>query len=204
VKKYDNRDGTHDGRTGSPCCSRSADPFSKTGHGLNLQAATITDDLYSARNTLTHRILGPTSNATIELDFARMNDGDRAGLAMLRDVSAWVGVAKDDGKYKVVLHQGITMDRKWNTANKGEDAVSEPTTGKKIWLRVTADIHPGADRTAIFSYSTNGKTFKTIGKPFALNNRWQFFMGYRYAIFNYATKSLGGEITVPTFTVAAP
>ena len=174
------------------------------GHGLTLQAATVTDDLYAARNTLTHRILGPTSNATIELNFAQMKDGDRAGLAMLRDMSAWVGVVKDDGKYKVVLHQNVTMDRRWNTANKGEDAASEPISGKRIWLRVAADIHPAADRTAVFFWSADGKTFKTIGHPFVLNNRWQFFMGYRYAIFNYATKELGGQVTVPTFTVATP
>jgi hypothetical protein len=30
---------------------------------------------------------------------------------------------------------------------------------------------------------------------------WQFFMGYRYAIFNYATQALGGEVTVSSFEV---
>ena len=34
-------------------------------NGLNLQTATVTGDLYKARNTLTHRIQGPTSTATI-------------------------------------------------------------------------------------------------------------------------------------------
>jgi beta-xylosidase len=174
------------------------------GHGLILQTATVTDDLYSARNTLTHRILGPSSSATIEMDLSKMKDGDRAGLAMLRDMSAWVGVAKDDGKYSVVMRQKIDMDRKWNTANKGEDAASAPITSKRIWLRVAADVHPGADRTAVFSYSTDGKKFTTLGPPYTLNNRWQFFMGYRYAIFNYATRELGGQVTVPSFTVATP
>ena len=30
-------------------------------NGLRLQTATVTNDLYSARNTLTHRIQGPSS-----------------------------------------------------------------------------------------------------------------------------------------------
>ena len=174
------------------------------GHGLTLQTATVTDDLYAARNTLTHRILGPESSATIELDFSRMSDGDRAGLAMFRDASAWVGVAKDDGKYSVVMRQNITMDRRWNTANKGEDSASEPIAGRRVWLRVAADIHPGPGHTAVFSYSTDGKTFKTIGQPFVMITSWQYFMGYRYGIFNYATKALGGSVTVPAFTVATP
>lgn len=174
------------------------------GHGLKLETATVTDDLYSARNTLTHRILGPTSSATIEMNVAAMKDGDRAGLAMLRDTSGWVGVVRDAGKYTVVMRDNINMDRRWNTANKGEDAATVPLDGKNIWLRVAADIHPGPDRTAVFSYSTDGKKFTTIGRPFPLNNRWQFFMGYRYAIFNYATQGLGGEVNVASFKVTTP
>jgi beta-xylosidase len=174
------------------------------GRGLTLDTATVTDDLYAARNTLTHRILGPTSTATIVLDDAAMKDGDRAGLSMLRDTSAWIGVARATGKYRVVMHDNINMDRRWNTANKGEDAASAPVSKGKIWLRVAADIHPGADRTAVFSYSTNGKRFQPLGPSFPLNNRWQFFMGYRYGIFNYATISLGGAVKVESFTMTSP
>ena len=96
------------------------------------------------------------------------------------------------------------MDRRWNTSNTGEDAASVPVSQKKIWLRASADIRPGADRTAAFSYSTDGKTFKPLGPPFVLNNRWQFFMGYRYGIFNYATLSLGGVAKIRSFTVNSP
>jgi beta-xylosidase len=169
-----------------------------------LQTATLTDDLYAARNTLTHRILGPTSTATIVLDDSRMKDGDEAGLAMFRDSSAWVGVTRDEGNYQVIMRQNITMDRRWNTANKGEDVARVPIRAGEIWLRVAADIHPGADRMAVFSYSTDGKAFQTLGQPFVLNNRWQFFMGYRYGIFNYATRSLGGEVKVSSFSMTTP
>jgi beta-xylosidase len=174
------------------------------GHGLTLQTATVTDDLYSARNTLTHRILGPTSTATIVLDDSRIKEGDYAGLAMFRDASAWIGVTRDQGKYRVVTRQNITMDRRWNTATKGDDVASSPVSRGKIWLRVSADIHPGAGRTANFSYSMNGKNYMPLGPPFVLNNRWQFFMGYRYGIFNYATQALGGTVKIESFTMTAP
>ena len=55
---------------------------------LTLQTATVTNDLYRARNTLTRRILGPSSTATIVLDYSGMRDGDQAGLALFRDRSA--------------------------------------------------------------------------------------------------------------------
>ncbi len=153
---------------------------------------------------MTHRILGPTSTATIILDAVGMKDGDRAGLAMLRDSSAWVGVARDKGKYRVVMRQNITLDRRWDTANTGEDVASAPVLRGSIWLRASADIRPGGGRTAVFSYSTDGRAFKLLGQPFVLNNRWQFFMGYRYGIFNYATLSLGGVVKVRSFTVTSP
>ena len=96
------------------------------------------------------------------------------------------------------------MDGHWNTVHKGDDAADVPLQGDRIWLRVAADIHPGAGRTAVFSYSTDGRTFASIGEPFVLNNRWQFFMGYRFGLFNYATRSLGGAVTVPSFTMTSP
>jgi hypothetical protein len=37
-----------------------------------------------------------------------------------------------------------------------------------------------------------------------MNNAWQFFMGYRYAIFNYATTTLGGTVTVSRFELTTP
>jgi hypothetical protein len=38
-----------------------------------------------------------TSTATIQLDYATMRDGDRAGLALMRDLSVWIGIERDGG-----------------------------------------------------------------------------------------------------------
>ena len=133
-----------------------------------------------ARNTLTHRIQGPTSTATIELDYSAMADGDRAGLAMLRDSSAWIGVKRDNGATRVVMTNGLTMNSSWNTTGTGTEAASANVSGGRIWLRANADIRPGSGRQARFSYSTDGVNFTTLGPAFTLNNAWQFFMGYRF------------------------
>lgn len=39
---------------------------------------------------------------------------------------------------------------------------------------------------------------------FVLNNQWEFFMGYRFGIFNYATQALGGAVTVRSFDLTTP
>ncbi|MEU3454665.1 family 43 glycosylhydrolase [Micromonospora sp. NPDC006766] len=174
------------------------------GSGLRLQAATVTGDLYSARNTVTRRIQGPTSTATIELDYSAMRDGDRTGLAMLRDASAWIGVRRDNGATRVVMTNGLAMDSSWRTTSTGTEIASASISGGRIWLRATADIRPGSGRQASFSYSTNGVTFVPLGNALTLNNAWQFFMGYRFAIFNYATQALGGAVTVRRFDLTTP
>ncbi len=80
---------------------------------------TVTDDLYWARNTLTYRIQGPTSTAAVQLDHSAMRDGDRAGLALLRDSSTWIGAKHEGGATRVVMVGGLSMDSNWNTTGTG-------------------------------------------------------------------------------------
>jgi beta-xylosidase len=173
-------------------------------NGLRLQTATVTGDLYQARNTLTHRIQGPTSTATIVLNYSSMRDGDRAGLALLRDSSAWIGVRRDGGATRVVMTNGLSMDANWNTTGTGAEQASAAVSGGRIWLRVNADIRPGTGRQGRFSYSTDGVNFTQLGPGFTMTNAWQFFMGYRFGIFNYATQALGGSVTVERFELTTP
>ncbi|KAJ5439033.1 uncharacterized protein N7458_010031 [Penicillium daleae] len=172
-------------------------------NGLTLRTATVTNDLYAARNTLTHRILGPQSYATIELTIGSMLSGDRSGLAMLRDSSAYVAVINNGGTFRISMVEGLTMDSSWNTLSTGYEVtgLNLPAGTSKVWLRASANIQPGSGRTATFSYSTDGFTFVNIGTPYVLNNTWNFFIGYRYGIFNYATAELGGSVAVNSFSM---
>jgi hypothetical protein len=133
-----------------------------------------------------------------------MRDGDRAGLALLRDSSAWIGVKRDGGATRVVMVTGLTMDTNWNTTGTGYEAASAPVSGSRVWLRATADIRPGAPRPGTFSYSTDGVTFTRLGPAFSMGNDWRFFMGYRFALFNHATQALGGAVRVTRFELSTP
>jgi beta-xylosidase len=173
-------------------------------NGVTLQTATVTSDLYSARNTLTRRTIGPQSTATVQIDISTMKDGDVAGLALLKHMSAYVGIKKSGGSCKVTMVNGLTMSGSWATTSTGSEAASSPISGTKIWLRATADVRPGAGRQAKFSYSADGVTFTSIGPAYTLNTDWQFFPGYRYGIFNFATAALGGSVTVKSFELTVP
>jgi len=169
-------------------------------NGLVLKTTSpVTVDLYSARNTLTHRMLGPTSTATIKLLYGNMKDGDRAGLAMFRDSSAWIGVKRDNGATTVGMTNGLAMGGGWTTINTGSTVASQSISGGTIWLRVVANLAPSGSKNAQFSYSTDGSKFNNLGPAYGFNTTWNFFLGYRAGIFNYATSSTGGSVTVQEF-----
>jgi beta-xylosidase len=198
---------TFDGTTLKPRWEWNHNPDNtkwSVNNGLTLRTATVTDDLYWARNTLTHRIQGPTSTATVQLDHSGMQDGDRAGLALLRDSSAWIGLKRDGGATRLVMVGGLTMDSNWNTTGTGRELASAAAPGGRVWLRASADIRPGAPRPGTFSYSTDGITFTRLGPDFSLGNDWRFFMGYRFALFNHATRALGGAVRVTRFELSTP
>ncbi|KAJ6532061.1 glycosyl hydrolase [Mycena capillaripes] len=172
-------------------------------NGLELSTATVTFDLYAARNTITRRILGPTSTATIELNYGSMIDGDRSGLVVLRDQSAWVGVERNSGAYTVAMVNGLNMNPDWSTNSTGTIVASASVSGGTIWLRATAYDSPAGNQTAVFFYSADGTNFMSLGNTLTLENSWEFFMGYRFGIFNYATVQLGGTVTVSSFDLGA-
>ena len=173
--------------------------------GLALQAATVTDDFFAARNTLSHRTLGPMSVATIELDYSSLADGDTAGLSVFRYDAAWVGVHKGDANdVRVQMVNNVLMNSTggWHTVNKGEVIAEEQLQeAGSVWLRASIDISdsPGF---ANFSYSTDGKQFTDLGEQHQMTEGAVFFMGDRYGIFNFATKELGGKAIIKSFTLS--
>lgn len=181
--------------------------FVSPSGGLQLQTATITTDLFSARNTLTHRILGPKSSGTFRIDISKMASGDRAGAVLFRDVAAYIGIHKEGAASTLVMVNNLNLTiSTWATSSNGQVAASGPTVAAgttDLWLRVEADITPAfgtsTARKATFWYSLDGKKFSQLGNAFSLTNTWQFFTGYRFGIFNFATKALGGEVSVKSF-----
>jgi beta-xylosidase len=170
------------------------------GGGLVLSTASVTRDLYHARNTLTHRILGPDSTATIHLDISKMRTNDQAGLSLFRDNSAYIAVRND----KLILQRNLTLGANWNTLSTGytETTLTLPTATKEIWLRLHADIRPAGSHQGMFSYSVDGKAFAALGSAYTMNTTWYFFIGYRFGIFNFAEDQLGGSVLVKSFDLA--
>lgn len=105
------------------------------------------------------------------------------------------------------MRSNMTMNStdSWSTIAYGTDVASTKLhqTGhtRNICLRVAGDFSASGTRSAQFSYSTDGKHFTVLGQNFTMANDWQFFQAYRFAVFNYATKALGGSVGLKEFSL---
>ena len=77
---------------------------------------------------------------------------------------------------------------------------SVPVNQKMVYLKVDCDFRDLAD-LAKFYYSLEGKTWNPIGSKLKMEYTLPHFMGYRFGLFNYATKNTGGFVDFDWFRI---
>ena len=158
------------------------------------------EQLMWARNTLTQRVIGPKSIATVELTVKNLKDGDVCGLGNINVPCSWIGVSlpststrKGESVYRLRCFEQLTNDT--------IDMTVELPKGK-IWLRSIGDYdHDEAQ----YAYSTDGVNFQTVGRMMPLSYQLITFQGSRHALFAFNTKGKnGGFAEFDNFTVDEP
>lgn len=180
---------------------------------LRLKTARVVPNLFVAPNTISERMPGPASTGMVKLDVSNMRDGDVCGLAAFNGLSGELAIlctatgymlqqVADTALFKEPGH-AIAGNHRTVLAEVPLDlstvSTQHASLHQYVWLRCHADFRHGHD-LATFAYSTDGKTFHSIGQPVKMVfNYRQMFMGSRYAIFNYATSQTGGYVDVDSF-----
>ena len=170
---------------------------------LRLHTGAKADNVFVARNTISQRMEGPECTGTVKIDLSGMKAGDRAGFAAWNGDAGLLTIADmgDDKRNLIAQTASVALGEPGHcvTGVESADIESVPFDGNDIWLRINADFRPGKD-LATFSYSTDGLKWTEIGKPFKMQFDYRrFFMGTRFAIFNYSTTGDGGYIDVDEF-----
>jgi len=141
------------------------------------------EQLMWARNTLTQRVIGPTSITTVELNVKGMKDGDVAGLGNINVPCSWIGIVKkaaDKKSYTLRCFEQLTNDT-------ADVQVSLPEG--KIWLRSIGEYDQDQ---AQYAYSTDGKNFQTLGRMMPLSYQLISFQGSRHALFAFNINGKNG------------
>ena len=160
---------------------------------LRLTTDRVDDTFLTTRNTLTQRTIGPSSSAEILIDLSGLNDGDVAGFGALQANYGFVGVKKDKGNYELIMAKG--------TPQNGEKVIEQiPIDQEQVYLKIEADFLDRKDQ-ATFHYSLDGSEWSQIGDELQMSYTLPHFVGYRFAIFNYATESAGGFVDVDYFRI---
>jgi len=159
---------------------------------LRLTTGRLDTNFLQARNTLTQRTIGPVCSAATAIDISNMKDGDFAGLGLLQKNYGLVGVKVNGNTKTIVMVNAST--------GKPEEAQTVPLTQNTVYLKANCDFTNKKD-VANFFYSLDGKTWNPIGTQLKMAYTIPQFIGYRFALFNYATINVGGSVDVDFFHI---
>ena len=159
---------------------------------LRLTTGSIAENILSARNTLSQRTLGPVFTAETLLDTSGMKPGDNAGIAAFQNSYGMLGVrVAEDGRKQLVL---ATNDGTGNPAINLELPLQKNRVGLRIFYHFNSGAIPELSvvDTAYFSYSYDGESWIELKDTLHMKYTLDHFMGYRAALFCYATLQTGG------------
>jgi beta-xylosidase len=159
---------------------------------LRLKTARIDSSFVQAKNTLTQRTIGPESSATTLVEVSKMKEGDIAGLCLLQKEYGLIAVKIENGAKKIVMMDAV----------KGvpKEVASVALNQDKVYFKAECDFKNRADKGK-FYYSLDGKKWIGIGNAINMPYSIPHFMGYRFGLFNYATKNTGGYVDFDYFRI---
>ncbi|KAL5332186.1 glycosyl hydrolase [Aspergillus crustosus] len=185
---------------------------------LILRTGTVTESLYLNINTLTLRTTGPGSIAIFCIDTSAITDGDRAGISLFRDESAYIRIHKTSETLNLIYVDGaevgpinipvgwlngrpVALD--WECISNSSVKAQTPLTAQKVWLQTKVNLraahwgrHENKARNTTFEYSYDGSKFKQLSPVYELTKSTAGYVGYHFGLFIFATVALGGEIRV--------
>lgn len=157
---------------------------------LRITAGRTDGELRMVRNTLTQRSFGAKCSGRIALDASGLKDGDVAGLVAFQDSLGYVAVKNSGGSLSLVQVKGKTQQ------------ASVALSQKRVYLRIDMDFTNRTDK-ATFFYSLDSTSWNPIGSTLSMPYTLGMFMGYRFGLFEWATKSAGGTADFDWFRIGA-
>jgi len=134
---------------------------------------------------LTQRTFGPVSTAETKLDLTHMKDGDVAGLIALQKEFGYIGVKQSEGRRSLVYSRAQDETLR--------EIVDLPENETVVYLRIECDFRDRAD-IARFYYRLDDQPWVGTTENLRMRYTLPHFMGYRFGLFNYATRTVGGHV----------
>lgn len=151
---------------------------------MRLKTGKVVKTIFEARNTLSQRTEGPLCSGIVSMDISKMKDGDVAGFGAFCAEPGLISVVMEgDKKYLVMTDRDI---------EKARIELHENI----VYLRMDCNFYTD---NANFYYSLDKSNWTEFGTEFHMIYNLKHFMGNRFAIYNFATKSAGGYVDIDSF-----
>lgn len=169
---------------------------------LVIKTGKICTNLTHAVNTLTQRMMWPRCEAEVTVDGSKLNDGDVAGLCALQGAYAYLAISKEGGYFYLIKVVNNPTDEGFKVGTSGDFMPGEVVERirlpeAKVTLLLKATFDKMTDRLDFF-YIKDNKYVK-IGTAHQLRFRLDHFVGARFGLFAYSTRSIGGSAAFSDF-----
>lgn len=161
---------------------------------FTIKTEKLAPSLDLARNTLTQRTAFPKCEAIVTVDASALNDGDRAGLSVMQYHYGLIGVAKENGAYKLVM-RSRAADGEFKEIE--HEYASVPLQNSVVTLKAVCEFGHGKEFCEFF-YLSDGE-WKQLGIRQYVRFDLRHFTGCRFGLFSYSTEKVGGEAKFSKF-----
>jgi len=154
------------------------------------------------KNTLTQRVNTERCQAEVELDFSKLKDGDVAGLCALEGDYGFIGVEKRNGKNYIVCCERESKVEPYKIGSV--DTISpkknfeKEISGNSVKLKLDFNLFRSIQSATFYYYDEVLQNWRMFGNKKVMFTLDQF-VGVRFALFNYATQTVGGTAKFSDF-----
>lgn len=161
---------------------------------LRIRSGSICNNVVSAVNTLTQRMMLPSCEAIVTLDGSALKNGDYAGICALLGCYGLIALTKEDDQYYLVMlakessnqyEMGKPLDMEF-----GKEYARIPIERSEVRLKVYANLEDKVDEVE-FYYQDNDE-WRKLGITHKIFFQLDHFTGCRFGLFLFSTQNTDG------------
>lgn len=177
--------------------------ITKQPQALRIVSGKISANVTLATNTLTQRMVGPVTTATVTVDGSYLKNGDFTGICALQGCYGLIALTKEDDNYylAMIAKEPKEGENIWGTKGADKQSGKEferiPFTQSKVTFRLKANFQDNIDEVEF--YYKEAKSWVKLGITVKLYFKLDHFTGCRLGLFMYSTKTVGGSVSFMDF-----
>ena len=156
-----------------------------------------------AANTLTQRTFTEKCSGSIELDVSKIKNGDFAGLCALEGEYGFIGITKDNDKYKLICAEHKIPYSPWAMGVFDDDLPDIKSEliikETKLHLKASFFLKHNQEAVQFAYYDKNKEKYIDFGQAVKLRYTLDHFTGVRFALFCFSSKEYGGSACFKDF-----